>query len=317
MQSKREQAKQLFDRGMTLVDEAQPALGIRSLTAAVELYSEHGTRHEHADALRELAHANVDVGDLKEATRLFESASQTLQGEPEGRLLALILLDLARLLTKQERSSEAEPHARAALDLFRDKRLDDWVASALIALGECSEPTVAPEFFKESLEIRKRLSDSDGALVALTRLGSLAVDMQEPQEALDFFTQAIELPDAKSSQGFAHVLNQRGLALRLLGRVAEALDDHCRAEEFQRATAAPGLSSSLNNVALCMEELGRIDEAIGYMEESVRLLQRENEPSLLAISLENLADMYRVRGDSEKANRCVSRANRIRSKLEG
>ena len=108
--------------------------------------------------------------------------------------------------------------------------------------------------------LEKLLQNDPQNFDALHLLGQLHLQRREAAQALQCLEKARAL-----KQPTASLLNNLGIALRLLGRASEALD--CYAQALRQAPAHP---DALANITALLERLGQPQEAARYRQKAAQ-----------------------------------------------
>ncbi|MBT5266502.1 MAG: tetratricopeptide repeat protein [Rhodospirillaceae bacterium] len=133
-------------------------------------------------------------------------------------------------------------------------RLQNQFGEAL-TLHEQGHLSLARPLYEEILRTAPNLPD------VLDLYGTLLIQLNEPEAALDFLSRAIQhRPDTPGYH------NHLGAALRALGRLDEALDSFRRAGEV-----SPEYPEAYLNQAIVLADLNRFSQALDPSREAVRL----------------------------------------------
>jgi len=155
-----------------------------------------------------------------------------------------------------------------------------------ILIGNCyyslSKLNQAEKYFKESLNVLKRAQNKIAKLpaksAALGNIGNICHDLGKPDEALDYYQQALKIN-------------------RKLG--------------YEQGTA-----HNLNNIGTLYNELGKYDEALKYQEEALEISKKFKDEQAIANSLTNIGIIYTDSGKSEEALKFLQEALEINKKLK-
>lgn len=214
--------------------------------------------------------------------------SQTVQAGLEaaqaaGHMYGMMRMNGARGLALMEsgRAEEALRHLEQAVSLLqvdsshlRDRfNTHNWLASGYEAVGRLDEALVQR---RSTLALARRLGEPVAQALALNNLGHLSTAQGDPERALDYTQQAIDLLPAELRKGtYAWTLHTRARALRKLGRVEEALSALNEAAELFRALGRTAdLAGVLDDLASLLEESGRGPEGSAVREEARSLYTR-------------------------------------------
>lgn len=140
-------------------------------------------------ALREGA-----IEDAESAYRLAVSCARELDANAAE---AAGLRSLGNVALQRSEREAAEEYHREALDIAREADLQSIEADCLASLGmiEASRgyPETAETYLTESLDLKRLLGDRFGEATCLASLGNVAESHEAYQEAVERYTQALEL----------------------------------------------------------------------------------------------------------------------------
>lgn len=193
--------------------------------------------------------------------------------------------DSVKAVLRDAASSSREMHNyRAALTYYRTLfRRDPGDVKALLGYARGLRLTGAA---KEAVVVLRRgVERLPGAPELLTELGKAQLASGRPQEALS----ALRLAEARGERGW-RLYSARGIANDMLGDFDAAQADYRKALEIE-----PDRASVLNNLALSRALSGRLDGAIALLEELAA------SPTATAQTRQNLALLYALKGDAERA----------------
>ena len=133
----------------------------------------------------------------------------------------------ARALIAQGQNSEAEKHAKSALDVA-EKSGDTWFSAYIlntlagIAIAQ-QDFDLARKYCQRSYDIRKQFDDTEGMAVAINLLGDIAMWQDSFENAKELYQQALVLyQDINDQGGLAKAQNRLGDVNLSLGQYEEA-----------------------------------------------------------------------------------------------
>jgi tetratricopeptide (TPR) repeat protein len=199
-------------------------------------------------------------------------------------------------LAEQQRLAEQVSVAKAQLSKVTNEAEDKNFVRSLADLTAKGDPADALRLLRAYMakvgECRPALFDMEGTL--LLRMG-------RPADALRAFDQSLYLrphhPDT---------LNDRGVALRQLGRLAEA--EAC----FREALIARPCAEVLNNLGVVLSATGRLAEAIATFDRAMTADGQQQQQSGTATALRNKGEALRQMGELEEALACIAESLRLR-----
>ena len=218
---------------------------------------------EQASALSTAGQAML-VAQLDEAERAKRSnAAKVL------RLTAEVLAALAK-----QPDRELELRARFL-------RCDELIENA---------PEMATEDVSRGLQLAEQSMRDGWRAGFLSCRGNLLESQGKNAEAEAVYDEAVAIAEvAQDFYMLAHALYQRGYIRGVGGSYSGGLADLQRAHGLYEKLAMPVYARTvLNSIATLYNRMGDFAQARIYYERSVRLLEKENEPSDLGIALHNL-----------------------------
>jgi tetratricopeptide (TPR) repeat protein len=220
----------------------------------------------------------------------------------------------------------SEDEAAADEFMFRGK----WT-QAVDAFSRIDDPNVRV-LNKLGCLLREHLQNLPGALEchqqalqkAINRekaetsmyLGIVYNDMKQPDEALKYYSQALEWYEnvqPKDPAVIARCLVGLGNAHWACGDLDQALDCAERALVLREQEVKPrndfDIAGCLGNMGNILHDQGNMERALECSKRAVELFSKcEKDDPRLAAALNNLGAMYQVCGDYSEARKCFERA---------
>ena len=134
--------------------------------------------------------------------------------------------------------------------------------------------------FRESLRFSKkaeqRIENEPGKSIALDCLGSIFHSNGKPNEALEYFQQALEINTKLGyEEGIARNHNHIGTVYNNIGKYNEALKCHQQALEISKKIEyEPGIVSSLINIGAVYNDSGKPEEALKFFQEALEINEK-------------------------------------------
>ena len=171
-----------------------------------------------------------------------------------------------------------------------------------ILIGNCyyflPELKEAEKHFKESLNIFKRAENKIARLpaksVALGNIGNIYHNLGKPDEALEYYQQALEINKKLGyEQGIAHNLSNIGTVYNDLGKHDEALKFQEEALEINRKIEdEPGIANSLNNIGVVYSDSGKTVEVLKFYQEALEINKKIGYEEGIANVINNIGLTY-------------------------
>jgi len=226
---------------------------------------------------------------------------------------ALRLWGRATLATL-ERLEREHDNLRAALRFALDAGEVARAAQMAGALGDFwhlhSYTDQAERWYAEILE----RGIEDAAPIARARLyssvGTIAWDKADFARAEQFHRRALTLYETiVDAHGIALSLNNIGVQLKQMGKVAEGRQALAQALELARAANDPhAMVFALNGLGALDSSPESLEQAEMYLGEALLVAEREGDASSLGAVASNLAEIARLRGDFARAEELLEQA---------
>jgi len=194
-----------------------------------------------------------------------------------------------------------------------------------ILIGNCyfflSKLKEAEKHFKESLNILKRAENKIARLpaksVALGNIGNIYHNLGKPDEALEYYQQALEInKKLRYEQGIAHNLSNIGTVYNDLGKHDEALKFQEEALEInQKIEDEPGIADSLNNIGVVYNDSGKTEEALKFYQEALEINKKMGYEEGIANVFNNIGLTYSKLREINQALNYYQEALKINKKI--
>ncbi|MDY7091977.1 MAG: tetratricopeptide repeat protein [Acidobacteriota bacterium] len=210
---------------------------------------------------------DIQQGKLEEGEKTLRGALELVVEEDSGRQ-ALLLLQLGRLLTRQNRHDEARTLFEQLLPVLRSEDHLSQAASCLFHLGNIAlhqdRLDDAEELHQEGLKLRRKEGNERQLGASMSALGATALAHGDYGTALERYTKAEPLLEALGDPGeLSYALLGRGRVLNRLGEYTSATLPLARALELRQGlTDTVGESIARLWVAANRLDLGSLDEAL-------------------------------------------------------
>ena len=176
----------------------------------------------------------------------------------------------------------------------------------------------AKEYALLAIDICKRNNLEQELVYALTSAGSVAIMSNDPQAAYNYFDEALKLANKEKFNeiSLSDFLNNRGNALKHLGRYDEALKDYTLAhDKAVKANYRNAITATIANLA----ELNMLKKdykaALPFQLETVQAQEQNNDLSNLTEAYLHLSTIYENIGDYKSALSFQKKALHIRDSI--
>jgi tetratricopeptide (TPR) repeat protein len=280
--------------------------------------------------LERLFHLLPDLEEVEELRLSFVDASVP---DPETRwdsARAYVTIDkrvVSPALIEQVISDAEEEAHQYVARLFSSVRPllrtlwngdDAEAATHLIELGErqeqCGRYRKARQCFQTALAVSLPLTDKQPQIVALRRIGRVALSLGELQEALQHYQRSCELArNARELHGEVVAQTGCGNVLAVQGRWDEA--EQCYRSALRRAAGSDEAESYrieraqlYNNLGMVATRQGRAEQAEIWFQKALAIWSDASSPADLAICYHNQALLREQLGRREEARRILDQA---------
>lgn len=189
--------------------------------------------------------------------------------------------------TLDDKKGMAAAYERVSEDLTRQGRL-----------------TEAMDYAQKAIDICKQNNLQSELVYALTMAGDVKITNEKNKEAFDYFDRALKLA---REQHFGEIslsdfLNNRGNALKRLGRYPEATKDYKAALAIARkSNYSNAISATIANLGEVNLLMGNYKEALPYQLETVRMQERDSDLSNITENYLHVSNIYEHLGDYKSA----------------
>lgn len=285
-----------------------------------------------ARMLSTLGHIEGRLGLLDQGIALQRRALELRRRQflaPHAEL-AESLHRLGLLLRKKGEMEEAEPVLVAAVEQWRalapgSTELGDSVAELGHLYYYLGRYELARELFRENLEIRRGVGDPDGLAGALNNMGLLHASKGEPQIALGYYREALEIN--RKIYGATHP----NVAINLfnVGRALQDTENFAAAQPlFEEVLAIdrqvygdehPEVGTDLLLVANNLQKLGELDRAEPIFDQALAIFRAKLAPDhpRIANTLQGMGQLRLAQGRLDAAEALLRQALGLRIAKSG
>ena len=220
-----DQAHAAFVSGILGFGHGEYERAYPSLQAAVELYTQVGSRQEAAIAAIPLGVMSA-LRHEPQATELLSTRVEELRRSGDSWSLAFGLLSMGGALLLLERPAEAIPLLKDAVTLAQEMNAGVFLMHALVNLGWAQLRTGAQrqarQSLKEAVQVALGTGNEDGAARALDGLAAAAATLGEPQQGALLLGAAKNIREGVGSRMWGiDRASQEQTASELRGRLGE------------------------------------------------------------------------------------------------
>ncbi len=200
-------------KGMIAMGRRQWTEAVHSHRQALSLFQQTNDVRKIAWSMQNIGYALKELGVLDEAGDYLKQAAETLQTLQDHHHMAIVWMNLANVLVRQENPQLACEFFVAAQEIFEKQGNLLNQAHVLTNLGiaylELGEPTVAQSMFRKASALYLSLGDLtwhinalDGSVMALIASGEYVDALQLADQAL------VLLPQIRNSSYYENLLEK-------------------------------------------------------------------------------------------------------------
>ncbi len=264
------------------------------------------TASEKVAALNALSSA-TKPRDIDQSLRYALQAEQLAQECSDEKGLADALLNKAIALAPSGQYADVESLLNQAYCLYEKIGDEKGRANALSNFGSLSVTkgnfAEALAVTQQSLSLRQSLGDKLGEAASLNNLGGIHHYLGNFDVALECFIRSLKLKeDIGDTNGKAYTLGNIGSVYRRTGNAQLALDYHRQSLLlWQQLGDKLGEARTRGEIGILLAEKHHYEQAILELDTAKRIFESHHSPHGLANVHRNLADIYRLSHQLEKA----------------
>ncbi|MEO9023169.1 MAG: tetratricopeptide repeat protein [Ginsengibacter sp.] len=174
------------------------------------------------------------------------------------------------------------------------------------------------DYAKQAIDVCKKNKLDHELVYALTAAGTVAISAGHNEESFKFFDEALSLAHIQKfdTVSFSDFYNNRGNALKRLGRYSEALKDYETAHSIAvQVNYSNGITATFANLAEINLLLKNYKGALPFQLETVRRQENDSDFSNITEAYLHLSDIYEHLGDFKSALTYQKKALLIRDSI--
>jgi tetratricopeptide (TPR) repeat protein len=314
-----DRAEALSGLGFVAHESGRPREAVRLFEACLHLADEEAC--ERPDVAAALGHAYGALGDLEQATLLFEQCVRRARADGDraaqvrfGTLLSYALTDRGRF-EDAEHALEQVLAAGNGIDEPVVRARVEWAQARLY--GEQGRPEIAVEHARAALELLRPTHYKQFLGKTYELVASLTTDLGEPRKALALLREGwpLVLDDATPLE-VAHYRIEEARALAALGERDGAAAIAMRVAAQLDGTHPGDAGRAYVLLGQIFTELGEIARARQLYETGIALLNRQGPSRYLADAYRRLAELFEAEYRTDDAVAVLRRALRIQTQVE-
>lgn len=240
------------------------------------------------------AHLHISAGEIDEARRSLDAATQHAELNHDPQLLACVYLSRGLLARKRGSTQLTLDELFRALELFREASPDKDLGRCLVSLGEVhvtlGKFNEAKTFLLEAIEIFRALRSHDALGQALMSLGEMFYENNNTTQGARFIQEAIAQFQHQSNRiALALCYNLQGEIARKRGELDDAVHYYQRSLALMRAIGSRDAIYPSVNLGFTMLERSDYAGASKILEPLTRELEEQQRWAYLACTQLGLA----------------------------
>ncbi len=275
---------------------------------AMDLAQKQGLHIEHAKACTTLGTTNYEVGNFAEAMSYCRMAMDIYDELGDKSGMAKVHTTIALTYRSQGIIDSALEHHHESLRIKQEYgAVKDELANSHFNIGACYSSLLrldqAQSFYEEALKIWEKSDNLMQLSYLYNNLGCLYGRKEELDKAREYFQKALEIRiDFGDKKGIASTLGNMGSLYKDYGDNASALDFFIRSLElFEELGNGRGISLTSSCVGGIYTAQGRLDEAEELISKGLEISRELTFKDREIHCLESIIDLYKAKGDLEKA----------------
>jgi len=298
------QLKQLVD--IAFGSDMEKAL--RYAKRGVELSDKLGDKNWQPKFYEMEGRMHANLLHLDSATAFFSKAMAGYIAIDNKRGQATTAFKIAWVCKKKGEIDKAMAADLKGLHLMEDLNDKTGMAAAyervsddLTQQGRLKE---AMDYAQKAIDICEKNQLDNELVYSLTTGGNVKIAGGKNKDAFAYFDRALKLAKAQNFDEIAisDFNNNRGNALKRLGRYSEAIEDYQAALIIARRTNySNAISATIANLGEVNLLMGKYKEALPFQLETVRLQEKDNDLSNIVENYVHVSTIYEHLGDYKSA----------------
>lgn len=222
-----------------------------------------------------------------QATTAFKIAWVYKRKGENDKALEADLKGLRIMESLDDKAGMAGAYERVSEDLTRQERMDE-----------------AMQYAQKAIDVSTKNNLKEEMVYALSAGGNVSILSGKNEDAYNYFDRALTLAKSLKFDDFAitEFFNNRGNALKRLGRYQEALVDYKATLSLAQKTNNPNaLEASIANLGEVNLLMGNYKEALPYQLETVSLQEKNKDVSNLTENYLHVSSIYEHLSDYKSA----------------
>ncbi len=286
---------------------------------ALEIWTRTHDVQWEAGTLTRMGFVYDKLGELQNALDQYERAMQIRKKSGDRLGEANLVYNMGASYFKAAQFEKGLEYFDKALAIYgalgNPKGEGNTLVYISLTCRELSQYQKAQEAGERALEIARRIENPDMQATALLRVGDTYLCTGRSNKALEYYTEALNLPGKKSNY-VGGLLHEMGLAYDSRGEYQKALECYEKAlADEVRVKNLREQGNTLNCIGAAYYQLGQYRKALESYEKGLAINRKTGHLRAEANSLGRIGSFYQSWGDRQKALEYYQNAGAIYRKI--
>lgn len=274
-----------------------------------------------ADAKQLLAINYFNLGNLKEALKIFNDLKQKYVTNSDNRETAIILGSIGRVYQDEGNFDEAIEMYEQSIKIGENLGDKGIIAFAYHHIGEIyqlkGDLDKAIDTQAYALKIYKEIDEKGGVALALHQLGIIHQRRGNFEKAIKIYNQSTKMFDEiEDKSGIAMALHALGIIHQHEGNLENAIEDYMQSLEIQKELGnIRGIAFTSHQLGIIHEIQGNLDASKIMFEESLKIKEQIGEKTGIASTLHHLGNIYYEQGNYKEAIKKYNQSLKVKEDL--
>jgi two-component system, NtrC family, response regulator AtoC len=296
--------------------------GAEYLKGALQFFESEISYKKHTGILDKLGLFYQKIGDLNEATAIFQKALNLSNNENVLKDIIYFSNELGELFLRLDNYKFALQNYRKAHELSTELQDSKRISVCLNNIGNvyfCLENyEKALKYFLKSFDIREKSKDLLPLANSLNNIGVIYHKLEKDQKALEVFQRAYKIHSKLNHKsGIKISLNNLGTSYDKLEEYEKAMEYHQKSLDFRQETGTSSeISNAMNNIGNIFKNTQKYNLALQYYHHALELDEKNIDKPTIVILLINLGSTYLEIKEYDKAFRYLTEGMKTASEIE-
>ncbi len=288
---------------------------------AIENAQAAGDKMGESLILRSLGSSYYGLGKYKEAISYNEKALTIVREIKNTQAEGMILGSLGNIYSSIGENKKALEYMNKALEIAEkspDKRDEIWQLGAIgLFYLDTGRFNESLTYYKKALKLAEESGDELTQARILSEMFSLYMKIGEIYEGTQCMTEAMKLCKDDSKIRVT-ILTSLGILFIRSGKYREALDSFRKALKIAREiNSLKDEIISLNNIAEVYKVVGKYDQALKYQQQTIELVKKTDNLYMQIALLNSMGEIYKIQKKFDEAMKLYEESLALSEKTGG